>query len=700
MKEADRTRLQRLLASLNEPALVALANKGLVRRAAKDLEAGNLSYQEEEDVLIVHGPGWTVRMPPTGPADAEDDTRASGVTRQVLAATLYLQNIWVNTEDSPTEPTEPEGETLRKQLAAISPEHLQRWAGKRVVQTALTYLQNEEVIVTSDVGVAIRFESHEVEVRLLGAAKSLRPSALLDRVISTAPKAVHREWIAASVLALWREDGQNIKDRLQAANAESRSMVPGRNEVLARALNAMEALVATGVAHPSSGAVEQFFTLSVSSRANDLPRLSRLLRSIADQLALIQSRDVKGSTDLLLNLVALAHAMAEATQSAGLAAPTTLTGRHRTEYDGRGNLTLTGLGAYPWKTASGYEGLTLLFWDAAARSFRTWSDSRPVGSADRFSPTAAYTNGLVWETAAPLELCRSSFEVKGAKWNDVGRLSSISQAVEDRKATVLGDVDLSPVSFDTWTRLAEYARSTYPLGLRDSNPLARIVVLSPTQWGERVFDETQQRFMWDLLDAEQAVVRLSVPWTELNVSMVEFLEAVKPEREKLSAVIARISFSSDGASFEPLSLLGSGEHAVLNPAFDAARICSKQSALLRRLREKFNRRDVTAVLDSEADEFDQLTSLAGVPTSLSRLMADSGNALLTLGESGVRANNKFAISRLVSDAASLDRIGLSELAAALRTCTNEEMSSRNFLYAQYLQNLYAQAARMSLTFGV
>ena len=47
MNPDDREKLTRLLASFDEAGLVALANRGLVRRAQKDLEAGGLTVRAE-----------------------------------------------------------------------------------------------------------------------------------------------------------------------------------------------------------------------------------------------------------------------------------------------------------------------------------------------------------------------------------------------------------------------------------------------------------------------------------------------------------------------------------------------------------------------------------------------------------------------------------------------------------------------------
>src|SRR5208282_2929829 len=94
MAPEDRERLRAVLRSLDEVGLVALANKGLVRRAMKDLPTCTIQVEETDNALIVRGPDFTVTMPPQGPAQAKDDSKSSGVTRPILMASMFLRDRW------------------------------------------------------------------------------------------------------------------------------------------------------------------------------------------------------------------------------------------------------------------------------------------------------------------------------------------------------------------------------------------------------------------------------------------------------------------------------------------------------------------------------------------------------------------------------------------------------------------------------
>ena len=86
-------RLAELLATFDDGALAALASKGLLRRAKKDLAAGAVTgVAEEGDALAIHLGAVTVTMPAAGPAFSECSCPASGCCRHILAATLHLMH--------------------------------------------------------------------------------------------------------------------------------------------------------------------------------------------------------------------------------------------------------------------------------------------------------------------------------------------------------------------------------------------------------------------------------------------------------------------------------------------------------------------------------------------------------------------------------------------------------------------------------
>src|SRR5437660_7969612 len=131
------SRLAAVLASFDESALEALASKGLLRRAQKDLEQGAVTQVEEprEGSLRVHIGETVVTMPAEGPAAARCTCPASSACRHVLVATLYLQR-WL-ADRVPASAASDSVEATRQELVALPLDSLREWAGARTVREAL-----------------------------------------------------------------------------------------------------------------------------------------------------------------------------------------------------------------------------------------------------------------------------------------------------------------------------------------------------------------------------------------------------------------------------------------------------------------------------------------------------------------------------------------------------------------------------------
>lgn len=702
MTTEQRERLTQILNSLDEGGLIALANKGLVRRATKDYEAGGLTHEETDDAILIHGQGWTVTMPPEGPTKATDDTKATGITRQILAATIYLREQF----QPESIPVETDTKSLEDALLSLSMDELQKWAGKNAFREAIHLVETHpEIDIETTQGWTLRLIKHEIEARILpGDWDGSTSKLLLNQMLTTSPKSQHKCWVVAAVLALQKHHGQSLDTPQSVAPADAGGAPRSREQVLHSTKSLLESMVSTGIAHPSQRLIERLQTLSVSATGVHLPRLSRLVRAISSEVSLILRRDAAADTARLLERIALTNALTLALLKGGDQPRIELAGRHRTEYDPVGDLMLAGVGAYPWSTASGFDGLTILFWEMKQKRFYTWSASRPIHNAAMLDPARTYERTVVWEGGGPPErLCRFFVLLRKARANPNQRLSGSQQSkVEMGELIDAQQVDFGDRAFVSWQALNEYAITTYPMGLLEKNPLDRIVVVKPTAWGERFFDELQQRLVWQIHDDQGATIELVLPWLGVNEEAIEFLEAVKPERERLMGTVARIHFHRGGLHLEPLSLLSQGtrnKDCILNPAFDRARIVSKQSNLLARLRKKYGRDRIPTTMTADEDLSDESESTGFgelLPDGLQRLLSEIESLLMRLSESGVGRLNETLQKQIEQFARSVERLGLSELSEALRAFESSDNPAHELLWNAYLCQLHRQSAGLTM----
>ncbi len=536
----------------------------------------------------------------------------------------------------------------------------------------------------------IRLVKHGVEARVF-AGSGGRPAELLDGIKTTAPRAHHARWVAVAVLAFQLSRGKAI-ERSEVAVAAGLTGTPvTRQQVLESARELFATMVTTGLAHLSERTAQRLFTLSVSATAVLLPRLSRLVRAIADDVQLALDRNAGAETPRLFGRLCAADALARALLAAGDPPPLRLAGRPRTEYDLAGDLTLAGLGAYPWQTASGFEGVTALFWDVGNKRFLTWSASRPVTTPGRFTADAAYRTETIWNCGPAENLARSLVHLRAARVNPAGRLSVGKESTAELPGEPFDPtkVDFGDRLFTDWATLGAHAANTHPIGLAEFRPMDRVVVLKPAAWGERVFDELRQCFCWPVADAAGRVVTLTVPWNGVNENIVEFLEAVRPTIDRITHVVARLVTGPQGLSVEPLSLLGEGNpkgHRVFSPGFDRKLIESKNAALLEKLRAKYGKDRIPTTMGEDDDSPDGTVG-AEETGGLVGLLREYESILEQVAEGGVRrgsdGNRVGELFRLLRDG------GLTEL---IDPFTSEHPATA-LLLAGYVVGLHRAAVR-------
>jgi hypothetical protein len=133
---------------------------------------------------------------------------------------------------------------------------------------------------------------------------------------------------------------------------------------------------------------------------------------------------------------------------------------------------------YPWKTGSGYTGLTLLFWSNTSQEFLSWSEARPTSQG--FDPRQRFYGEGPWDGAQnPRQVASSYLKLRNARRTASGRISGSTKT----SALVLTPTPPSSLQFDgklfnSWVAVHQYARNKQPL-----RAAFRVIrVTSPSRW--------------------------------------------------------------------------------------------------------------------------------------------------------------------------------------------------------------------------
>jgi hypothetical protein len=242
--------------------------------------------------------------------------------------------------------------------------------------------------------------------------------------------------------------------------------------------------------------------------------------------------------------------------------------------------------------------------------------------------------------------------------------------------------------FTSWIELRNYALRLQPLGLRDSNPLERVVLLEPAFFDAKAYDSITQTFTWDAYDDSGQRLRLSLPFEDWNKDAIRTLEALAPPAESCWKVVANLAIRDDGLEVQPISILRSenNEFPVFNLAFDAT---PQQSSSTRPSLVTKPNDDENAELEEQA-ETDETLAVSGY---LNRVLTEFEQRLESLAEAGTSGGVNEQCHWFSRAQVDLHRAGLTALAAVTSTLANpSNRIAASLLRARYLLHLYAQAS--------
>lgn len=550
-------RVTELVRRYDEDAWIALANRGLLRRATKDLGALEVALLSSDDEAVVLAVGdREVTVPISGPAAATCTCPSTVVCQHVLTACLWLATDAPASDSQEGAAGPVDSEVLHEELMALDQADLVAYAGLPGVRWAHQLLADldtlgEEVGVQRGEYLSVRLPRPDVTARYFGGG--LDALALDQRVPQ--PQRVR----AAAVLAWQRAHGkeQQPPPPLRGGSvgtALARTKADSRDRLRRAVTLLLTDTVRTGVSHLSAAVLDRYTTLAVWAQGAEYHRLAGHLRRLGDQVELILDRSARADDRRLLDDVVLAAGLVRALDVAAARGtePSHLVGRARTGYDPISSLRLVGLGGLPWRTGSGYEGLTCLFWAPERGRFLTWTDARPEG-VPGFDPRGRWRQPGPWGSLdSPSATCGHQVTLTGARVSPDGRLSGVDSTAA-RVAHIEGDdlATMLPV-VQTWAELSSVDRSWSLLAAPGSAD--RWTVVRPSEHGEPYFDPARQVLVWPLFDTAGEVLNVEVAWSELQapaIARIEELEALPVG----ALVVLRTRPTPAGVVGEPLSLV-------------------------------------------------------------------------------------------------------------------------------------------------
>jgi hypothetical protein len=669
------TKLSALLSAFDDASWEALASKGLLRRARKDIEKGLVIevLEETNEALKIQVPPFIVAIPASGPVSATCSCPSGGICQHILAAGLFLQSGAVQTEDKKSVATE---DSIRDEIALLTPDTLKTWIGAGEYRKAIALLEKNSLPAVIEYG-------ETVVIRLMPSATEVRfvPRAGLDGMIL--PKQNAKRAGVAAILVLRQSFGFEMPVAVKQQSLVELTGTPRtKKEILDSACGLLEDAVSVGLSHASETLVSRLVTLAISAQGAQIPRVSLALKTVSDEVKSILRRDARADEARLLLLIARVYALMDAIRSnTDNPAAAALAGTSRGQYIEVPEIELAGVGAYTWQTGSGYVGLTVMFWANQTKEFLSWSYARP--EIQRADARQRFYGDGPWEgTQSPQQVAASSLKLRHARRTAGGRLSGSTKTTALVLSLVAPEtLDFGDRLFTSWGHLQRYVAGLQPLGLREPNPLAQIVVVQPRQFGERRFDPLSQTFYWEVYDQFDQSLTLTLPFRDWTKESIKTLEQLSPPKDCTWKFVVRLGYENDALFVEPISILRSEDrmHPVFQLAFDSH---EQQAGVT----------NASAQDDDTIDEPEDKPIEGKLPASgsLYTVLTEMNRRLEAVAESGIQTGIPAHREWFNKSRQEVHTFGLTALAPVLDSLS-KEMSPQTIVRARYLTHLYSQA---------
>lgn len=482
-----------VIAALDDDALAALANRGLVRRAVREVDRVELVSADEGQVVLAHTgtPPATVRLLPGGPAAARCGCPVAGVCVHIVAACLWARGAAPAgiTAAEGAAPAECAAETVlaptvRHEVLGWDPVATMKAAGVAAVRRVA---QGQDAAATD-----VRATASGLHVTWPGAPEvvvlpGVGFAGML--VAGTHGDVAERAAKLEAVVRVFAAHGRGWP----WPDDHAGGVHPGQREAMRQVVDAVEAAVRAGLAHVRPDAAARLTGASQRARVEELPLLARLTGLAASQVARLAERDDDQAERPALVALAEAWALAHALAGVEGALPPALVGPSRGEGADAEVGELVPLAARWWTSASGARGLTVTFLDEGRGRIETVTTGRAAGTDPTFTPS--WTALRLWNASAEV-LCRGPLRVLGAERRDDGTLAPTSRTrVEPLRSWAGVDLD----------RLAERvaAATTGPDAVGFGRRPSTVRMIRPGRWGlgTLTLDEVAQQSVWSVREA-------------------------------------------------------------------------------------------------------------------------------------------------------------------------------------------------------
>ncbi|OZI12888.1 hypothetical protein CEW92_04365 [Bacillaceae bacterium SAS-127] len=532
--------------SCDEIFLTNKANKGLYKRALKDIDTGiTVTAEQQGKELVCRLSDETVCSFTLGLTDFTCSCPSKKICKHVLIAMISLQQVIASGDSEKA--TEEVGDftwVLEYDLEEL--------------RKKLTDKQFHDIVFRAKFGIQIKMEEQENLTIDFGEMNEKVRFSSNPSWSWTVCSCKEQEFCIHRAEAMIHY--QLFKDVLNVQQLEQSRTRKISNDAIREVQNLLQEIAVTGLTKLPFTISHRIERLAVFCHSEQMPRLEKQLRSLSTLLSKYLLKNASVSQRTIRQLMTKIYLMTQALQySASQSLKEKLIGEHQTTYTDIQNLHLIGVGAKRWQTSSGYEGITAYFFNESKQCWFTYSAMQPTyysGQASLKSVQSFYKKKVNWDMNASLEdLSRHTFTLQRCKINEQYRLSSSEQTTGTIDArTNVSDICFGSCSFDNWEALRNFYETHHSYQLVEDNQEGNLFFFDVHAWGDSEFNDVTQTLRIPIYDKNEERLIVSIAYNQETKYLIKVFERLTRKNRLHHALLGKL-YKVDGEyRVEPITL--------------------------------------------------------------------------------------------------------------------------------------------------
>ncbi|MCQ4087387.1 hypothetical protein [Saccharibacillus sp. JS10] len=505
------TKFAQLVTRSTEDYLVRYSNKGLYKRALKDIENGIfVEYEFTDEEVVCQLSDGTVCKLTESIESFSCSCPSEKICKHVLIGILDYSDTDSGSSTSADVDSLDSLDSVEVELPKLDfswlldkniDPLLSPFSTVRIEEAVFRLRYTEELEIQEGSLFVVKMKRSGVEV-------SFTEMPDLNRALCSVPGAEGEMYKLEAWFRYRKSQGLDDRDLL-AGKLTAAKFSP---EVLQQFRDYIGELLANGLARLPRRFADRFEMLAIAARSEGLPNLEREARGIHGDLELFFARHVRFSSKALLSRLTRTMLLIDALkQDLGEARKAQLIGQFRSKYYTVPRLDLYALGAEPWETSSGYQGITYYFYCGEDAEIYTYTQARPNYYEDeKFEYARYYRERSPWKKDLIMQsISTSMLSFRSVKVSSERRLSAGgSPLLTVVERPIIESFDFGDLCVSSFAALTSEPKS---LRLFGSVP-RRFKLLKVSSIQSTVYDQQRQSLTINVCDSAGYLLELIVPY--------------------------------------------------------------------------------------------------------------------------------------------------------------------------------------------